>query len=140
MCRVPKCNSFFQTFKKNVLSFGDILVALLIILKGQPLSTKGQLISKCSSGVFKSPQKTTKFLYGFLPQPLHSLTENTYLKFLHDVVSMNCIHTLPKYLVRQPQTVQCSLSQAIVQYTELQARPWKARLISETPWSFFPKR
>ena len=28
--------------------------------------SKGQLISKCPFGVFKSPQKTTKFFPGFL--------------------------------------------------------------------------
>ena len=30
-------------------------------------SAKGQLISKCPFGVFKSPPKTSKFVYGFLP-------------------------------------------------------------------------
>ena len=29
--------------------------------------TKGQLISKCPFGVFKSPKKPTKFFPGFLP-------------------------------------------------------------------------
>ena len=29
--------------------------------------TKGQLISKCPFGVFKSPKKPTKFFQGFLP-------------------------------------------------------------------------
>ena len=28
---------------------------------------KGQLISKCSFGIFNSPKKPTKFLSGFLP-------------------------------------------------------------------------
>ena len=32
--------------------------------------TKGQLISKCPFGVFKSPKKPTIFVPGFLPQPL----------------------------------------------------------------------
>ena len=32
--------------------------------------TKGQLISKCPFGVFKSPKKPTKLLSGFLPKPL----------------------------------------------------------------------
>ena len=31
---------------------------------------KGQLISKCPFGVFKSPKKTTDFFQEFLPQPL----------------------------------------------------------------------
>ena len=31
---------------------------------------KGQLILKCSFGVFKSPKKPTKFLLGFLLLPL----------------------------------------------------------------------
>ena len=34
------------------------------------LKSKGQLISKCPFGVFKSPKKSTKFFPGFLPQPL----------------------------------------------------------------------
>ena len=33
-------------------------------------STKGQLISKCSFDVFKSPKKPTKEIPGFLPEPL----------------------------------------------------------------------
>ena len=32
--------------------------------------TKGQLISKCPFGVFKSTKKSTKLLSGFLPKPL----------------------------------------------------------------------
>ena len=31
------------------------------------LTTKGQLMSKCPFGVFKSPKKTTKIFPGFLP-------------------------------------------------------------------------
>ena len=33
-------------------------------------AAKGQLISKCPFGVFKSPKKPTKNFPGFLPQPL----------------------------------------------------------------------
>jgi hypothetical protein len=32
-----------------------------------PCRAKGQLISKCPFGVFKSPKKTTKFFPEFLP-------------------------------------------------------------------------
>ena len=36
----------------------------------QNVVAKGQLISKCPFGVFKSCKKPTKFFPGFLPQPL----------------------------------------------------------------------
>ena len=37
------------------------------IAPSKDLYTKGQLISKCPYGVFKSPKKPTKIFPGFLP-------------------------------------------------------------------------
>ena len=37
---------------------------------GEEVTAKGQLISKCPFGVFKSSKKPTKFFPGFLPLPL----------------------------------------------------------------------
>ena len=39
-------------------------------LHNEPVLFKGQSISKCPFGVFKSPKKPTKYFPRFLPQPL----------------------------------------------------------------------
>ena len=43
------------------------VVASNIVTNLSPIVTKGQLISKCSFGVFKSTKKPIKFWEGFLP-------------------------------------------------------------------------
>ena len=47
-------------FSKKATKFEEIFTVDLTLCKGQ-------LISKCSFGVFKSPKKPTKFFPGFLP-------------------------------------------------------------------------
>ena len=42
----------------------------IFIVFEHPCRAKGQLISKCPFGVFKSPKKPTKHFPGFLPYPL----------------------------------------------------------------------
>ena len=53
---------------------------------GSPPSTagrpKGQLISKCTFGGFKSSKKPTKFFPGFLPLPLNR-GQNKILQLMH---------------------------------------------------------
>ena len=45
----------------------EVNITILNVNDMRPQFAKGQLISKGPFGVFKSPQKTTKFFPGFLP-------------------------------------------------------------------------
>ena len=52
-----------QKLQKFLLSVTAKDVSVLLTFR----AIKGQLISKCSFGVFKSTKKPTNFLWGFLP-------------------------------------------------------------------------
>ena len=56
-----------QTQIPKFWPIGLLQAAAMTLLKKYSFIYKGQLISKCLFGVFKSPKKTTKFIKDFCP-------------------------------------------------------------------------
>ena len=57
-----------EEMTETVIETGlEATIEQIIPIQVNILIDKGQLISKCPFGVFKSPKKPTKFFLGFLP-------------------------------------------------------------------------
>ena len=60
-----------STMRPNIFLMRILIFMHMYFLRNlSKIRAKGQLISKCPFGIFKSTKKPTKYLYGFLPKPL----------------------------------------------------------------------